>query len=102
MPTSPSHPISAGGPPRAPTAAGDPAGGRIGPDGFELESGEFIVASCRFDRDADLRFTDGQIVLLKPPSDSSLMASIQAWADAQPLPPEGFVSPVVLSFQPRA
>lgn len=44
---------------------------------------------------------DGQVVLLAPPSHSRLKASIQAWADAQPLPPKGFVTPVVLSFQPR-
>lgn len=47
-------------------------------------------------------FTDGQIVLLTPPSDVRLMASIQDWADAQPLPPKGFVTPMVLSFQPKA
>jgi hypothetical protein len=61
-----------------------------------------LVAARRVEHIPVVMFTDGQIVLLKPPSDTSLMASIQAWADAQPLPPEGFVSPVVLSFQPRA
>lgn len=61
-----------------------------------------LAAARRVEHIPVVMFTDGQIVLLKPPSDSSLMASIQAWADAQPLPPEGFVSPVVLSFQPRA
>lgn len=44
---------------------------------------------------------DGQVVLLSSPSNSSLMGAIQAWADAQPLPPEGFATPVLLSFQPR-
>lgn len=61
-----------------------------------------LAAARRVEHIPVVMFTDGQIVLLKPPSDSSLMASIQAWADAQPLPPEGFVTPVVLSFQPRA
>ena len=61
-----------------------------------------LATSRRVEHIPVVMFTDGQIVLLKPPSDASLMTSIQAWADAQPLPPEGFVTPVVLSFQPRA
>jgi hypothetical protein len=61
-----------------------------------------LTASRRVEHIPVVMFTDGQIVLLKPPSDASLMATIQAWADAQPLPPEGFVTPMVLSFQPRA
>jgi len=61
-----------------------------------------LATSRRVENIPVVMFTDGQIVLLKPPSDSSLMGSIQAWADAQPLPPEGFVTPMVLSFQPKA
>jgi ATP-binding cassette subfamily B protein len=32
-------------------------------DGFSLEPGEYVVASCRFDLNADLMFTDGAILL---------------------------------------
>jgi hypothetical protein len=32
-------------------------------DRFELEPGEKVIASCRFDLDANLRFTDGSILL---------------------------------------
>ena len=49
-------------------------------DRFELESGEKVVASCRFDLDANLRFTDGSIVL----TDRRLMADPPASADGGP------------------
>ena len=49
-------------------------------DRFELESGEKIVASCRFDLDANLRFADGSIVL----TDRRLVADPPASADGEP------------------
>jgi ATP-binding cassette, subfamily B, bacterial len=49
-------------------------------DRFELEPGEKVVASCRFDLDANLRFTDGSIVL----TDRRLMADPPASADGGP------------------
>ena len=49
-------------------------------DRFELESGEKVVASCRFDLDANLQFTDGSIVL----TDRRLMADPPASADGGP------------------
>lgn len=61
-----------------------------------------LASARRVEHIPMVMFTDGQIVLLKHPSDSSLMSSIQTWVDAQPLPPKGYVTPVVLSFQPRA
>jgi len=59
-----------------------PAGG--GPPGaaerFELEPGEKVVASCRFDLDGNLRFTDGAILL----TDRRLIADPPASADGSP------------------
>jgi ATP-binding cassette subfamily B protein len=49
-------------------------------DRFELEPGEKIVASCRFDLDANLRFADGSIVL----TDRRLVADPPASADGEP------------------
>lgn len=49
-------------------------------EGFELETGERVVASCRFDLDANLQFTDGSIVL----TDRRLLADQPASADSQP------------------
>ena len=68
-------------------------------DGFQTCA--LIRYSNRCSHIPVVMLNDGQVVLLRPPSHARMMASIQAWADAQPLPPEGFVSPVVLSFQPR-
>jgi len=47
------------------------------PDRFPLEPGERVVAACRFDLDATLRFTDGWIVL----TDRRLLADAPASAD---------------------
>ena len=66
--------------------ASPPAGasnGSLSPgagDRFELEPGEKVVASCRFDLDANMRFTDGSIVL----TDRRLMADPPASADGGP------------------
>jgi len=49
-------------------------------DRFELEAGEKLVASCRFDLDAALRFTDGSILL----TDRRLVADPPASADGDP------------------
>ena len=48
-------------------------------DRFTLEPGERIVASCRFDLDGGLRFTDGAIVL----TDRRLIADPPASADGE-------------------
>ena len=49
-------------------------------DRFELEPGERVIASCRFDLDANLRFTDGSILL----TDRRLVADSPASADGVP------------------
>ncbi|MFM8706750.1 MAG: ABC transporter transmembrane domain-containing protein, partial [Planctomycetia bacterium] len=54
-------------------------------DRFALEPGEKVVASCRFDLDADLRFTDGQILL----TDRRVIADAPASADGEPAPAGG-------------
>jgi hypothetical protein len=54
-------------------------------DRFELEPGEKVVASCRFDLDANLRFTDGSILL----TDRRLLADCPASADGEPSSAEG-------------
>jgi len=54
-------------------------------DRFELEPGEKAVASCRFDLDANLRFTDGSILL----TDRRLVADCPASADGEPSATEG-------------
>lgn len=69
-------------PPATPPAApgldtGPSAAAGFPPDRFLLEPGERIVAACRFDLDAALRFTDGWIVL----TDRRLLADPPASAD---------------------
>ena len=55
-----------------------PGTGAYPSDRFRLERGETVVAACRFDLDAELRFTDGWIVL----TDRRLLADSPASADA--------------------
>ncbi|MFM9194756.1 MAG: hypothetical protein ACKOWG_03235, partial [Planctomycetia bacterium] len=54
-------------------------------DRFALEPGEKVVASCRFDLDAHLQFTDGQILL----TDRRVIADAPASADGEPAPAGG-------------
>ena len=69
---------------------GPPGSGSLPPDRFRLDTGERIVAACRFDLDAALRFTDGWIVL----TERRLLADPPASADepAGPKPGGGVVS----------
>ena len=54
-------------------------------DRFELEPGEKVIASCRFDLDANLRFTDGSILL----TDRRLVADSPASADGEAASADG-------------
>ena len=62
-PSVPQPPANADVPAGTALSGTAPGGGPPPADGFELEAGESVVASCRFDLDADLRFTDGRILL---------------------------------------
>ncbi|MFM8377831.1 MAG: ABC transporter ATP-binding protein [Planctomycetia bacterium] len=64
---------------------GPAAGSGAPPERFRLAAGERLVASCRFDLDATLHFSDGWLVL----TDRRLLADAPASADARGASPSG-------------
>ena len=79
-PSVPQPPANADVPAGTALSGTAPGGGPPPADGFELEAGESVVASCRFDLDADLRFTDGRILL----TDRRVLADAPATAAEGP------------------